>query len=148
MRQTRFPKYHRRLRQHLVNGTGRVVYGFIKWFTSFESVWQTTIVIFAGWAFESYTHLDPGHLLFLLVLSLYATFTQNALAFVSETTSQKIDEALAQIDGVVDDVYVATQALLKMAENETHLQEALATQTESMALALSELRTIVKQTKP
>lgn len=123
------------------------VYGFLSWFESFDSVWQTTLVCIGGTALEDlFPRLDPGHLLFLLVLSLYATFTQNGLGHGNKLTAHKVDQALAQIDQVVDDVYVATQALLKMAENETHLQEAVAQQTESIALALSELRTVVKQT--
>ena len=123
------------------------VYGFLRWFESFDSVWQTTLAIFGGWAFElAYPTLDPGHLVFLLVLSLYATFTQNGLGHGNKLTAQKVDAALETIDRIVDDLYVATQTLIQMARSESSVQEALlaqtaavAAQTELIVAALSEL---------
>jgi hypothetical protein len=127
----------------------RVVYGFLGWFESFNSVWQTTIVIFGGWAIEAFfPSVDRGHLVFLLVLSLYATFTQNGLAHENKLTSDKLDQALVAIDSVVDDVYVAAQTLVQMATNETHMQTALVAQTEAILAALTEVRSHLAKPKP
>lgn len=119
----------------------RLVYGFLAWFESFNSVWQTTLVIFSLWGIESaFPTVDPGHLVFLLVLSLYATFTQNGLAHENKITAEKLDHALETIDRVIDDLYVNSQATLQLAQNETNIQQALVTQSNAITAALAELR--------
>lgn len=117
-----------------------VVYGFLAWFESFDSVWQTTLVCAGVAIFEmGWPELDP-HLFAVLVLSLYATYTQNGLAHGQWLTGAKLDRALGEIDRVGDENYAATQALVQLAESEVHLQQAVINQGEAVAAALAELR--------
>lgn len=125
----------------LSRATQRVVYRFLAWFESFDSVWQTTLLCAAVAVFEiGWPSLDP-HLVAVLLVSLYATFTQNGLAHGNKLTSQKLDQALAEIDRVGDENYVSTQALLQFAKNEEHLQQAVIEQGQAITAALAELRT-------
>lgn len=115
--------------------TQRVVYGFLAWFESFDSVWQTTLICIGGTAIEdAFPRIDPGHLVFLLILSLYATFTQNGLAHGNQLTSDKIDDALDRIEQ-------QGRVLLRFARNEEHVQAAVVEQGQAVAAALAELRT-------
>ena len=83
----------------------------------------------------------------MVIWTLYATWTQNGLAHENKLTSEKLDLALRTIDQVVDDVYVATQAVLTLARNETNVQQALVTQAGAIHAAISELRDhITKET--
>lgn len=117
------------------------VYRFLGWFESFNSVWQTTLLCVGVGVFEiGWPRLDP-HLVAVLIVSLYATFTQNGLAHENKLNSDKLDQALERIDQVADETYVNTQTLLRLAENETHLQETAIAQTEAIVAALHELRT-------
>jgi len=125
----------------------RIVYGFLGWFESFNSVWQTTFLCIAVGVFEiGFPNLDR-HLIAVLVVSLYATFTQNGLAHENKLTSDKLDLALKTIDQVVDDVFVATQAILTLARNETNTQQALISQASAIHAAISELRDHITATK-
>ena len=73
------------------------IHGFLRWFSSRASVWQTTLVIVAIASLLTWRQRwDPGYLRFLLVLSLYATFTQNALAYLTERRDQQNEEMLDQ----------------------------------------------------
>lgn len=100
--------------------TERIVYSFLGWFESFDSVWQTTLLCIGGTVFEdALPRLDPGHLVFLLILSLYATYTQNALAHVNKLTADKV--TAGQEDNA------ATLALLvQLAQNDETTFSALA----------------------
>lgn len=124
----------------LRRATERIVYTFLGWFESFGSVWQTTLVCVGVGVFEIGWPAADKHLVAVLLVSLYATFTQNGLAHGNRLTGQKVDQALATIDEVVDDVYVSTQALIRLAENEVHMQEGMVAQTEAIVAALTELR--------
>lgn len=128
--------------------TERAVYGFLGWFESFDSVWQTTLVCLAGFgAAVTATIVYPRSLMVALLismftnlLSVYATFTQNGLAHENKLNSNKLDAALETIDRVVDEVYVTTQALVQLAQSEQSLQANAIAQSEAILAALDELR--------
>jgi hypothetical protein len=63
------------------------VYGFLRWFESFDSVWQTIVICIGGTIF---CLAFPGLIsltFFVVLLSLYATFTQNGLAHENKLNS-------------------------------------------------------------
>lgn len=71
-----------------------LVYGFLRWFESFDSVWQTTLLCIGVGVFEiGWPELDP-HLVAVLLVSLYATFTQNGLAHGNKLNGDKLDAAI------------------------------------------------------
>ena len=114
-----------------------LVYGFLDWFSSFNSVWETTILIFAICIGELIApHADPGHLVFILFLSLYATFTQNAIAHVNQRVSTKVDSAL-------EEIRATSLATLQMGRNEEHIQTALIKQTDAIMAAIAEIHSYV-----
>jgi hypothetical protein len=134
----------RRLRRF----TEWTVYGFLAWFESFDSVWQTTLLCGAGLlAAVTATIIWPHDLLVALliamftnVLSVYATFTQNGLAHENKLNSNKIDQSLGKHDQSLG-------ALLQLARNQTHMQETLVAQTEAIAAALAEIHAHTKPTR-
>ena len=123
----------------------RAVYGFLAWFESFDSIWQTTLACSIGFtAAVTATVVYPRSLLVALLismftnlLSVYATFTQNGLAHENKLNSEKLDAAIG--------------TLLQLARNEAHMQEAIvaqldasATQTRAVKTALAQLRRHLK----
>ena len=72
-----------------------LIHKFLRWFASEGSVWQTSLAIAAVAVVLTWKQQwDPGYLRFLLVLSLYATFTQNALAYLTERRDRQNEEML------------------------------------------------------
>lgn len=111
-----------------------IVYGFLRWFESFGSVWQTTLVCIGGTVAEdAFPSLDPNHLLFLLVLSLYATFTQNGLGHGNKLTAAKVDKALAEISVNTAQTIATAQLILQLARNEMAIQDTLIAQDKAIA---------------
>ena len=109
------------------------VYGFLRWFESFDSVWQTTLVCVIGPVVAAIFPWLVSLTFLVLVLSLYATFTQNGLAHENKLNSEKLDLAL-------DEVRASTAAIFQLAQNEATMQNALIEQTEAMVEMLSDLR--------
>ena len=112
----------------------RIVYGFLGWFESFNSVWQTTLLCMVIGAVEIAAPNLDRHLFAVLIISLYATFTQNGLAHENKLTSEKLDATL--------------DALLALARDEVNersadlaVQRALIAQGEAMTEIVRGLQT-------
>lgn len=121
----------------------RAVNAAIEWFNDWlgsERGFVQAVVICLLWNVAVVYGLDKHGFLFLYLATELGIITQFNLAIIGRRSGRKVDEALATIDKVVDEVYVTAQTTLKLAENEQHLQEALIAQTEAIVAALDELR--------
>jgi hypothetical protein len=124
----------------------RAIEAFNGWLAS-ERGFVQAIIVSLGWNVAVAFGLDKHGFLYLFVATELGIITQFTLAIIGRRSGDKVDRALATIDQVVDDVYVASQATLRLAENELHLQEALAAQSEAIVAAVTELRThLTKET--
>lgn len=119
--------------------TERVVYRFLAWFESFDSVWQTTLLCVGVGVFEiGWPNVDR-HLIAVLIVSLYATFTQNGLAHENKLTSNKVDKALYQIGTAQAKTDAAVATILATAKTIHALVEVVKTDIAGQEILLEEI---------
>ena len=90
------------------------------------------VIVSAAWNVAVVLGLDKHGFLYLYLATELGIVTQFNLAIIGRRSSRTVDTALAQIDSVVDQVLVASETLLKLAEAEMHLQEVIVAQSETL----------------
>lgn len=114
---------------------------FNDWLGSYAG-FVLALIISLVWNAAVIVGLDPHGFVYLYLATELGIITQFNLAIIGRHSSAKVDRALATIDQVVDDNYVATQTLIQLAKNEADLLEAFAAQAAAITAALEELRSV------
>jgi len=112
---------------------------FNDWLAS-ERGFVQAVVVSVAWNVAVFVGVDPHGFVYLFVATELGIITQFTLAIIGRRSGAKVDQALATIDQVVDDLYTTAQATLRLAQNEAGIQAALAAQSETIAAAVTELQ--------
>lgn len=90
---------------------------FTIWFASSVGVWQTFIFCMAMTIVELiFPHLDPNNLAFLFGMTLYSCFTQPALAYVGNRSSDKSDEVMGRVQVLLEKIESMDDRILTIEE--------------------------------
>lgn len=135
------------MKRHAWRVVNAAIEGFNDWLGSENGLLQGVALTIA-WTVAAFTGVDQHGFAFLYFATALSFITQFNIAIIGRRSSTKIDEALRTIDQVVDEVFVSTQALIRLAENESTVQTALIEQTDAMVGMLAELRAHIAPEKP
>ncbi len=135
------------MKRHAARIVNSAIEAFNDWLGSEAGLIQG-VVLTIVWTVAAFVGVDRHGFAFLYFATALSFITQFNIAIIGRRSSRKVDDALETIDRVVDEVYVTTQALVQLAQNEATIQDALASQSEAIIAALNELRAHIAADTP